>query len=184
MADEPSAPIFFFAPFVSSTMRVEPGWIDYNGHMNMAYHHVLFDRAVDEAFGVAGLGHEYLEERKASFFAAEVHTLYQRELRAADSVRVTVQLMDFDEKRLHFYMEIRHATEGWVAASSENLALHVDMRTRKVAPFPADILGNLAVMKAAHDRLSRPAALGRVIAIPRRDEAAPGEPARAAGTRH
>ncbi len=58
------------------------------------------------------------------------------------------------------------------------------MRTRKVAPFPADILGNLAVMKAAHDRLSRPAALGRVIAIPRRGEAAPEEPARAAGTRH
>ena len=184
MADEPSAPIFFFAPFVSSTMRVEPGWIDYNGHMNMAYHHVLFDRAVDEAFGVAGLGHEYLEERKASFFAAEVHTLYKRELKGGDSVRVTLQLVDHDEKRLHFYMEIRHATEGWVAASSENLALHVDMRTRTVAPFPADILGNLAVMKAAHDRLSRPAALGRVIAIPRRDEAAPEEPARATGTRH
>ena len=40
---------FFFAPFVSSTMRVEPGWIDYNGHMNMAYYHVLFDRALEEA---------------------------------------------------------------------------------------------------------------------------------------
>ena len=39
----------FFAPFVSSVMRVEPGWIDYNGHLNMAYYHVLFDRAVDEA---------------------------------------------------------------------------------------------------------------------------------------
>ncbi|HEX2509407.1 MAG TPA: thioesterase, partial [Microvirga sp.] len=43
MSNERTAPIFFFAPFVSSTMRVEPSWIDYNGHMNLAYYHVLFD---------------------------------------------------------------------------------------------------------------------------------------------
>ena len=53
-------------------MRVEPAWIDYNGHMNMAYYHVLFDRAVDEAFSVVGLGPDYLEERNASYFTAEV----------------------------------------------------------------------------------------------------------------
>jgi acyl-CoA thioester hydrolase len=28
----------FFAPFVSSVMRIEPQWIDYNGHLNMAYY--------------------------------------------------------------------------------------------------------------------------------------------------
>src|SRR3712207_6206259 len=98
MTDERTAPIFFFAPFVSSTMRVEPQWIDYNGHMNVAYYHVLFDRAVDEAFEVVGLGHPYAEERNASFFAAETHTVYKRELTAGDSVRVTLQLIDFDEK--------------------------------------------------------------------------------------
>src|SRR6185312_8114233 len=117
MADERTAPIFFFAPFVSSTMRVEPSWIDYNGHMNMAYYHVLFDRAVEEGFGVVGLGQDYMEARNASYFAAEVHTLYKRELKLGDEVRITLQLVDFDEKRLHFYMEIRHVGEGWVAAT-------------------------------------------------------------------
>ena len=28
----------FFAPFVSSVMEVEPKWIDYNGHLNVAYY--------------------------------------------------------------------------------------------------------------------------------------------------
>ena len=60
MADDRPASVFFFAPFVSSTMAIEPGWIDYNGHLNMAYYHVLFDRAVDEAFGVVGLGTDSL----------------------------------------------------------------------------------------------------------------------------
>jgi acyl-CoA thioester hydrolase len=182
MTDERAASIFFFAPFVSSTMRVEPQWIDYNGHMNMAYYHVLFDRAVDEAFEVVGLGPDYVEERGASYYVAEIHTLYRRELKAHDPVRVTLQLIGFDEKRLHYYLEIRHATEGWVAATSENLSLHVDMKTRKVAPFPADIFANLAVMKAAHARLNRPAAVGRTIGLPQREEAE--ERMLATGTRH
>ncbi len=182
MADEKTAPIFFFAPFVSSTMRLEPEWIDYNGPLNMAYYHVLFDRAVDEAFGLAGLGPDYTDERKGSYFAAEVHTLYKRELKVDDTVRVTVQLIDYDEKRLHYYLESRHAAEGWVAATSENLSLHVDTASRKVVPFPTDIAANLAIMKAAHARLPRPEALGRVIGIPRRDEF--DAPMRATGTRH
>lgn len=182
MADEKAASIFFFAPFVSSTMRVEPSWIDYNGHLNMAYYHVLFDRAVDEAFAVVGLGPEYVDERKASFFAVEVHTRYKRELTRDDSVRITVQLIDFDEKRIHYYMEIRHATEGWVAATSENMSVHVDMTTRKVCPFPDEIVRNLAVMRAAHARLPRPAVLGRSV-MPL---ATPEEPSMslATGTRH
>ena len=171
MADSEPAPLFFVAPFVSSTMPIEPAWIDYNGHVNMAHYHVLFDRAVDEAFGVAGLGRDYVEERNASFFTAEVHTLYKRELTGSDRVRITLQLIDFDEKRMHFYQEMRHAEEGWVAATSENLCLHVDMATRKVTPFPGDILANLAVMKAAHAHLVRPAVLGRCIGIPRHEDA-------------
>ncbi len=65
MADDRPASVFFFAPFVSSTMAIEPGWIDYNGHLNMAYYHVLFDRAVDEAFGVVGLGPDYMDSGAA-----------------------------------------------------------------------------------------------------------------------
>ncbi|KLK93502.1 thioesterase [Microvirga vignae] len=179
---EKRTPVFFFTPFVSSTMRVEAAWIDYNGHMNMAYYHVLFDRALDEGFSLLGLGQEYVEERKASFFTAEIHTLYKRELTLRDQVRVTLQLVDYDEKRMHYYMEIRHAAEGWVAASMEGLSLHVDMETRKVSPFPEDIAANLAVMRAAHARLAKPEASGRIIGIP--DQPDKPEALLASGTRH
>jgi acyl-CoA thioester hydrolase len=180
--DERTAHVFFFAPFVSSTMQVEPAWIDYNGHMNMAYFHVLLDNALEEAFTQAGLGHDYLDERGASFFTAEVHTGYKRELRLNDRVRVTVQLIDFDEKRLHYYVEIRHAEDGWVAATFEGLSLHIDMSTRKTCPFPDDIRDNLFVMRAAHSRLRRPNDLGRVIGMPSRTERL--ERLVSTGTRH
>lgn len=159
------APVLFFTPFVSSRMAIQPDWIDYNGHLNMAYYHVLFDKALDECFAIIGLGPDYVETHKASYFAAETHTLYKRELHLGDAVRVTVQLIDFDEKRIHYYMELRHAEDGWLAATTENLSLHVDMRTRRVCPFPPDILANLAIMKASHRQMPPPDALGRRIGV-------------------
>src|SRR5579864_420917 len=148
----------FFAPFVSSVMRVEPEWIDYNGHHNMAYYNVLFDRAVDEAYELIGIGADYVSERKNSFFTAEVHLRYLRELHAGDPVRVTFQLLDFDRKRLHTFEQLFHAEEGWVSATSENLSLHVDMTEKRTAPFPREVAARLAEMKAAHALLPRPEA--------------------------
>ncbi len=156
----------FFAPFVSSVMTVDAAWIDYNGHLNMAYYNLLIDRAVDEAFALVGLGPDYVRRRNASFFTAEAHVRYLRELAANTPVRVTLRLIDYDEKRMHFFAELHHAAKGWVAATSEQLALHVDLNTRRVAPFPDDVLTRLAAMKAAHGTLPVPEAVGRKIGMP------------------
>lgn len=185
MKSDIRTPALFFAPFVSSPMRVEPQWIDYNGHLNMAYYHVMFDRATDEVFSLVGLDQSYTETRNGSYFAAECHVLYKREVTIRDQVRITAQLIDFDEKRLHFYLEMRHAEEGWLAATSENLSLHMDMSARRVAPFPPDLLANLALMKAAHSLMPVPATIGRVIRLPKNREAAAEEPElHSATTRH
>jgi acyl-CoA thioester hydrolase len=161
-ASEPA----FFAPFVSAPMRVETGWIDYNGHLNMAYYNVLFDRAVDEVYELLGCGLDYLKQTQHSCFTAEVHVRYLRELNAGDPVRVTFQLLDFDAKRLHYFEELHHAEEGWLSATSENMALHVDMAARKTVPFPEKIATQLARMKAAHAALAIPDGVGRRIAMP------------------
>jgi acyl-CoA thioester hydrolase len=154
------------APFVSSVMRVEPGWIDYNGHLNMAYYNVLFDRAVDEVYELLGLGLAYVEASRHSTFTAEVHVRYLRELHAGDPVRVTFQLLGHDAKRLHYFEELHHAEENWLSATSENMALHVDMAARKTIAFPDDVTARLTRMKAAHAGLPVPQAAGRRIAMP------------------
>jgi acyl-CoA thioester hydrolase len=156
----------FFAPFVSSPMRVEDGWIDYNGHLNMAYYNVLFDRAVDEAYELLGCGLDYVRRSRHSCYTAEVHVRYLRELHAGDRVRATFQLLGYDAKRLHYFEQLFHAEEGWLSATSENMALHVDMDKQKTAPFPAAIAEQLARMRAAHAALPIPEAAGRRIAMP------------------
>jgi acyl-CoA thioester hydrolase len=156
----------FPAPFVSSVMRVEPQWIDYNGHLNMAYYNVLFDRAVDEVYEQLGIGLAYLKRTQHSTFTAEVHVRYLRELKENDPVRVTFQLLEFDSKRIHYFETLLHAGGGWVSATSENMTLHVDMTAKKVAPFPDDVMRNLAAIKEAHARLPVPDGVGRRIAMP------------------
>src|SRR5579885_186847 len=128
------------APFMSSVMRIEPQWIDYNGHLNVAYYNVLFDRAVDETYEMLGIGLAYLKRTNHSTFTAEVHVRYLRELRENDPVRVSFQLLDYDAKRIHYFEELRHAGQGWLSATSENMTLHVDMGAKKVAPSPDEIL--------------------------------------------
>ena len=154
------------APFVSSLMRVEPAWIDYNGHLNTAYYNVLFDRAVDEAYEVLGIGLDYLRQTHHSTFTAEAHVRYLRELHENNPVRVTFQLLDFDSKRIHYFEQLLHADEGWLSATSENMTLHVDMTAKKVVPFPDTVMRSLAAMKAAHARLPVPKGAGRRIAMP------------------
>jgi acyl-CoA thioester hydrolase len=166
MLDRPEP--LFFAPFVSSPMRVEKQWIDYNGHLNMAYYNVLFDRAVDEAYELIGIGYGYLKAHNFSTFTAEAHVRYLREVHEDDPVRVTFQLIGFDAKRIHYFEQLFHAEEGWLSATSENMTLHVDMTAKKVVPFPQKIMRSLTAMKAAHDRLPRPEGLGRRIGMPAR----------------
>jgi acyl-CoA thioester hydrolase len=155
----------FFTPFVSSVMRLEPGWIDYNDHLNMAYYNILFDRAVDEAFLLCGMGPDYVKERGLSYFVVESRMRYRRELTRRDRVRVTLQLIEVDDKRLRYVMDMRHAAEGWLAASAEHLALHVDMTTRKATPFPADIRAALEAMRTAHGAMATPDWAGEGVAM-------------------
>src|SRR5674536_30511 len=102
------------APFLASVMRVEPQWIDYNGHLNMAYYNVLFDRAADEAYELIGIGLDYLRTLGHSTFTAEAHVRYLRDLKEGDPVRVTFQLLDYDAKRIHYFEQLLHAEEGWL----------------------------------------------------------------------
>ena len=153
------------APFRSSPKRVKPEWIDYNGHLNMAYYNVLFDTSVDEIYEQIGFGPAYIESHGNTTYTAEFHICYVRELHDGDETFVTTQLISFDEKRFHTYQELYHA-DGWLAATGEALALHIDMSGPRVAPMPAHILENLAAIHKAHAALPKPTRVGKSIGIP------------------
>ena len=148
-------------------MVVKPEWIDYNGHLNMAYYSVLFDEGVDTAWEEFGLGPEYREDRGMTTYTAEFHIRYIRELHEGDRVHATFQILDHDEKRVHTYQELFHE-DGWLAATGESLFLSIDTSGPRVAPFPADVAGKIAAMAADHATLPRPEGAGGRIALRRK----------------
>jgi len=154
------------APYLASVMQIEPQWIDHNGHLNMAYYNVMFDRAIDEMWLQLGMGPGYVKERQGSSFTAECHVRYLREIHLGDPVQVSVLLVGADEKRLHTFEELRHASEGWLSATSENMTIHIDMTARKTAPFPPDIAARIAAVAKAHAAVRRPDGIGRRITMP------------------
>ena len=160
--DAPSRP----QAFLSSIMQIEPQWIDYNGHLNMAYYNVMFDRAIDQLWLKLGIGPAYMKERHGSSFTAECHVRYLREIHLGDPVQISVFLLGADEKRLHTFEELRHATEGWLSATSENMTIHIDMAMRKTAPFPPDIRESIDAVLKAHATLPRPEGVGRSVGMP------------------
>lgn len=154
-------------PFFSDMLDIEKDWIDYNGHLNMAYYNVLFDRGVDEAFAFLGMGPNYAKQRRLTTYTAEIHVCYVRELHLGDRVRCSFQLLDHDEKRFRVFQEMRHV-DGWLAATCESVTLHIDMSGPKVCPFPDDILANVAAMRERHAGLPVPERAGRAISIRRK----------------
>jgi acyl-CoA thioester hydrolase len=146
-------------------IEVLPEWIDYNGHMNVAYYVLAFDRALDRIFDNYGIGPAYVAQGQGSFFVLEAHVTYLRELVVHDPLRIAWQLLDCDPKRLHYVMAMRHARDGFLAATSEQLALHVDVKSRRATPMPEAAFKHLTETLSRHQAKPRPEQVGSKIGI-------------------
>ena len=153
------------APFDGYRDVVRNGWIDENGHMNMGYYVVVFDYATDAWLDFIGLSRSYKAAHGVMTFSLESHVTYRRELRECDELRFTTQLLDFDEKRIHYFHRMLHAGEGYLAATNELMSLHVSGETRRSAPMAREILEGLEETRGAHRALPIPPQVGRVMGL-------------------
>lgn len=153
------------APFLSGPYAVRPEWIDYNGHLNLAYYFLILDQATDALWDALGIG---ITAKAAghSTFAAEAHVLYKSELLAGDIVTVQSLILGADNKRLHIAHEMRRASDGSVSAMQELMFLSVDLETRRVTPFPAEAGARVMRAAEAHAAYPRPDWVGRRVAMP------------------
>lgn len=150
---------------VTSQGLVRDDWIDYNGHMNVAYYVLAFDFGTDGLLDLLGLDADYRTRTAHSTFALEMHVTYSREIGRAEPYLITSRVLDADHKRIHMFHEMRHTRDGWLAASNEVITMHIDMQRRRSKAFPADVQARVDAMKAAHASLPRPPAAGSTIMI-------------------
>jgi acyl-CoA thioester hydrolase len=140
-------------------------WIDLNGHMNMAYYMIAFDKATDVLLEQLGLAADYTENELGMIFVLEAHLTYRRELVLGDPIRVSTQIIDHSPKLLHLFHHMYRGDEADVVAMNELLLIHIDFESRRSSPWPRSAMTRLEAMAAAHRALPVPAQAGSKIAI-------------------
>lgn len=158
------------APFVTATQTVQPDWIDYNGHMNVAYYTMAFDRALEEVYEGLGIGAGMIRSHRMGPMALQTQIHYLREMLEGAPFHATVQILDHDAKRVHVFATLI-AADGREAATYESLSINVDLTTRRATAYPPEALVKIEAAFAQHRGLPRPARAGAPLGIRRRQGA-------------
>ena len=151
-----------------SALKIKPEYIDPNGHMNVGYYGVIFDLALDLPWAKLGMDYSLIERAGKSSFALESHLTYQHEVKQGEPVTFTFHLLDHDEKRMHYFMTMQHATQGWLASTSEQISMCVDMKAKRGTTWPPEVIERIQALYSVHRARPRPAEAGRAVGIRRK----------------
>ena len=139
---------------------VQPGWIDYNGHLSEAYYVLVFGHATDAVMAAVGLGEQYREASGASLFTVEAHVRYLDQVGGSDVLEVRSSVVGVGARTLHLWHEL------WVAdrlrATEEVLGVHVDVASGRATPLPDEVSA-----AAGRRRVEPPPDAGRSVRPPR-----------------
>ena len=118
-----------------STTKIINDWTDYNGHMNLAFYILVFDKGAEEILSKFKMGEQSAKTTKKSTMAVESHTTYNNEVKENEEVDVYLSYFDHDKKRLHYKLEMYDKSKNILSATTEVLSLYIDLNIRKVAEF-------------------------------------------------
>lgn len=138
-------------PCLSAT--IPQPWADDNGHMNMRYYVALFDDAGDELHRRMGLSVAYHRERGTGTMDLEHHTHFLNEVMPGAAVSIYVRAVEANAKRLHYLMFLVNESTGQLSSIFECMNAFVDLRVRKMAPWPEEIRALTEAMVAEHSAL-------------------------------
>ena len=123
---------------ILKTEKVIKEYTDYNNHLNVAYYVRIFDIAADVMLDNFNMGGESAKKDKKTTFVAEMHTIYNQEVKLGEEVETHVTYIDHDKKRIHYRLSMFHKEKKYLAATNEVLSLYVDLSQRKVVEFDLD----------------------------------------------
>ena len=115
-------------------------WTDYNNHMNLSFYILVFDRAAEKILSQFKMGEEAAKKEKRSTMVVDTHTTYNNEVKEGDDVEVFLSYFNHDKKRLHYKLEMYEKGTNNLSATTEVLALYMNLDLRKVAEFESEKL--------------------------------------------
>ena len=123
-----------------NTTKIINEWTDYNNHMNLSFYILVFDKAAEKILSQFKMGEEAAKKEKRSTMVVETHTTYNNEVKEGDDVEVFISYFNHDRKRLHYKLEMYEKGKNNLSATTEVLALYMNLDLRKVAEFESEKL--------------------------------------------
>src|SRR5258708_38920685 len=145
--------------------RVEPAWVDYNGHMTESRYLQVFGYATDGLFRRVGMDEAYFASG-LSYYTAETHIMHRREVASGEPIHITTQILGADEKRIHLFHALYRTRDETLLATAEQMQLHVNTKEGRASSARDDVRSQVRRIADAHAKLPRPESVGRSIAMP------------------
>lgn len=144
---------------------VPQGFEDINGHLNIRHYVGIASEGLDESLVDLGIPIQWPNIAGQAVFTAEHHMRYPHELRTGDRLSVRVRLVGRSERAAHVLVYLLDETHQRVSFVMEEIALHVDLETRKTSAWPEDVAKLIDAKVAEHEALPFPADLSGAMTL-------------------
>ena len=129
-------------PAKVSKGTVKKDWIDYNGHMNMAYYVQCFEESSDILLEHMDLGYRYAIEEQKGVFVIKCEINYRKEINLNQNFIIYLEKLACKGKKLIVGLKMLNANSETIA-DYEILNLNVDLKTKKSITFSQKIIKQL-----------------------------------------
>src|ERR1700675_4485371 len=128
--------------------KIEPDWIDYNGHLRDAYYGLAASYAVDDLMDYLGLDAAYRASTHCTLYSLELHIHFLHEVKESDDLKIISSVLDFDRKRIHLGCTFVCSRLDEPAATADMMLLHVHQGEKPArALFPEQVVAKLNELK-------------------------------------
>ncbi|HUO95280.1 MAG TPA: thioesterase family protein [Steroidobacteraceae bacterium] len=148
---------------------VQPGWIDYNGHLRDAYYLVVLSEAIDALMDRLGIDAAYRARTRNTLYSLEMHMHWLQEVKAEETLQIDAVVLGCDQKRLHIGCDVKIARLPAPVATAEFVLLHVHQGDKpSAATFPPDVLAAIERLRVEADGSAWPGPRSRELALKKR----------------
>ncbi len=126
---------------------------DANGHLNVRHYVGIASEGLDESLAELGIPQNWPTKGHACF-SAEHHLTYLAELLTGATISSRVRLLGRSERAAHALVYLLDDSNERLSFVMEEIFLHIDMETRRTAPWPGDVADSLDRQIAAQADLA------------------------------
>ena len=129
-------------PTAVSQGTVKDDWIDYNGHMNMAYYVQCFEETSDFLLEHMNLGYRYAIEEQKGVFVIKCEINYRKEINLNEDFIISLEDLICKGKKLTVGLKMLNVGSETIA-DYQILNLNVNLQTKKSVPFSQIVTSQL-----------------------------------------